>query len=257
MGIYLATPRSRYNPSRMMKASNFEFANRWWLFGVIFGVSFFLFAIDHQPIGVRLANVLISRFHWPELTTEHLVFGIGAAVLVLSAAVRTWGSAYLGREVVHDHAIHSDKLQADGPYRHTRNPLYLGNVLMALGISVMAPLIGVPIILIGIPLFCYRLIGREEAALEAEQGQPYRDYMHAVPRLWPSLRARIPATDARPDWVNGLAAEAFFWSFALGLLAFAIFLDTRWFYAGLVASPLLSWLAGVAIRGRKASAAAN
>jgi protein-S-isoprenylcysteine O-methyltransferase Ste14 len=242
----------------MMKATNFEFANRWWIFGLIFGLSFFLFAVDHQPFGVRLANALISRFHWRELSAEHFVFGVGAGILVLMAIFRTWGSAYLGRDVVHDHALHSNKLQADGPYRHTRNPLYLGNVLMAVGMTVMAPIIGVPIILIGIPLFCYRLIGREEAALEAEQGQPYRDYMRAVPRLWPSLRPRIPATDARPDWINGLAAEAFFWSFALGLLTFAIFLDIRWFYAGFVASPLLSWLAGLALRARtKSSAAAN
>lgn len=239
----------------MMKATNFEFANRWWIFGVIFGVSFALFGLDHQPIGVRIANDLTHRFRWPELFSLHLVFGVGAAVLVAMAILRTWGSAYLGREVVHDHALHSDKLQADGPYRHTRNPLYLGNVLMAFGMSVMAPIIGVPIILIGITIFCYRLIGREEAALEAEQGQPYRDYMRAVPRLWPSFTPRIPSTNARPDWINGLAAEAFFWSFALGLLTFAIFLDIRWFYGGFVASPLLSWLAGLAIRGRNKSTA--
>src|SRR3954452_23809357 len=82
-------------PTPMMKATNFEFANRWWIFGVIFGVSFFLFAVDHQPIGVRLANALISRFHLPENSALHLVFGIGAGILVLMAILRTWGSAYL------------------------------------------------------------------------------------------------------------------------------------------------------------------
>ena len=240
----------------MMKASNFEFANRWWIFGLIFGVSFFLFSVDHQPVGVRIANALAHRFHYHELFSFHLIFGIGAAILVLSALVRTWGSSYLGRDVVHDHALHSDRLQADGPYRHTRNPLYLGNVLMAFGMAVMAPIIGVPIILIGIPLFCYRLIAREEAALEATQGEPYRAYMRSVPRLWPSLRPRIPAGNARPDLLNGLAAEAFFWSFALGLLAFAISLDVRFFYAGFLASPLLSWLAALAIRGRNKRTAA-
>src|SRR4051812_37072805 len=94
-------------PTPMMKATNFEFANRWWIFGVIFGVGFSLLAIDHQPIGVRLANVLINRFHWSESLAVHLVFGIGAAILVLMAILRTWGSAYLGRDVVHDHALHS------------------------------------------------------------------------------------------------------------------------------------------------------
>ncbi len=52
--------------------------------------------------------------------------------------------------------------------------------------------------IIGITVFCYRLIGREEAALEAEQGDRYRAFMRAVPRLWPSLPARIPVSGGLP-----------------------------------------------------------
>jgi len=107
---------------------------------------------------------------------------------------------------------------------------------------------------IGTPFFCYRLIAREEAALAAEQGERYRAFMKAVPRLWPSIRARIPAGGSKPDWISGLAAEAFFMSFAFGITAFAITIHERWFYVGLLASPLLSWLADLATRKhRKAS----
>ena len=66
--------------------------------------------------------------------------------------------------MVHDHAVHSEALKADGPYRHVRNPLYFGNVLMSWAVGLFAPLIGWPLMVIGIPIFCYRLIGREEAA---------------------------------------------------------------------------------------------
>jgi phospholipid methyltransferase len=170
--------------------------------------------------------------------------------MLAAALVRAWGSAYLGREVVHDHAVHSEALKADGPYRHVRNPLYLGNVLMSWAVALFAPGIGWPVIVIGIPLFCYRLIGREEVALEAEQGEPYRAFKRAVPRLWPSLRACIPASGSVPDWINGLAAEAFFMSFALGVIGFAISLNVFWFYGGWLASPLLSWLVGLVVKGR-------
>lgn len=173
--------------------------------------------------------------------------------MVLAALVRTWGSAYLGRDVVHDQAVHSETLHADGPYRHVRNPLYLGNVLMGIAMSIFAPPIGSPLILIGIPVFCYRLIGREEAALESQQGDSYRAFMRAVPRLWPSVRARIPAGGGKPDWINGLASEAFFWSYALGVLGFTLSLNIIYFFAGWVASPLLSWLAGLAIQKRHPS----
>ena len=112
----------------------------------------------------------------------------------------------------------------------------------------IAPPIGFPIIAIGIPLFCYRLIGREEAGLEAEQGEPYRAFMRAVPRMWPALRAQIPASGATPDWINGLSAEVFFMSFAAGVIVTAVTLNPMWVWIGCLASPLLSWLTELAMR---------
>jgi Isoprenylcysteine carboxyl methyltransferase (ICMT) family len=170
--------------------------------------------------------------------------------MVLAALIRTWGSAYLGRTVVHDHALHGEELRADGPYRHVRNPLYFGNVLMSLSLGLVAPLAGYAFAIIAMLVFSYRLIGREEAALQAEQGDRYRAYVRAVPRLWPSIGARIPASGDSPNWTNGVSAEAFFWSFALGMVAFALFLNILWLYGGLMASPLLSWLAGLALPKR-------
>jgi protein-S-isoprenylcysteine O-methyltransferase Ste14 len=230
----------------MMRASEFEFRNRWWLFGVIFGAGFVLLAFDPVPVGARIADRLAAVVPLPERLALHIVFGVAALIMLAAALVRIWGSAYLGREVVHGHAVHSEALKADGPYRHVRNPLYLGNVLMSWAMSLFAPVMGWPLIVIGIPLFCYRLIGREEAALEAEQGESYRAFKRAVPRLWPAPRARIPASGVKPEWVSGLAAEAFFLSFTTGVVGFAISLNVVWFYAGFLASPLLSWLAGLA-----------
>ncbi len=238
-----------------MRATDFEFRNRVWLFGAIFGVAFFMFTFDHTPLGVHLADWLVARFHGPEAPTLRIIFSVGALIMVSAAAWRTWASAYLGRETVHDHALHSEVLRADGPFRHVRNPLYVGNIWMALAMALIAPVAGAVFVLIAMPLFCYRLIGREEAGLEAEQGERFRAFVRAVPRLWVSLRARIPASGAHADWRNGLASEAFFWSFALGYVAFAVTFNILWFYAGLVASPLLSWLAGLMLGSRTSSAA--
>lgn len=240
-----------------MRATDFEFRQRWTVFGCIFGAAFFLFFVDHVPVGVRLGDRLAAAMHWPEALALHLVYGFASVLMIAAALMRAWGSAYLGREVVHDHAVHSEALRADGPYRHVRNPLYFGNIVMSLGMALFAPAIGCPIILLGIPLLCYRLIAREEAALEREQGERYRAYMRAVPRLWPSIRARIPSSGDNPDWASAFAAEAFFISFALGVITFAIFLNILWFYAGMLASPLLSWLAGLALGKRDRAHAAE
>jgi len=231
-----------------MQATEFEFRQRWLCFGIICAVSYSFLAFDHVPAGARLADGLMAWTHWPELAALHAVFGAAAALMFLAALVRTWGSAYLGRTVVHDAAVHGEELRADGPYRHVRNPLYFGNVLMSVAMGLVAPVVGCVVMIAAVVVFNYRLIGREEPVLEAEQGERYRAFMRAVPRLWPSIRARIPASGGAPDWINGLSAEAFFWSFALGLAAFAVTLNILWFYAGLVASPALSWLAGVMLK---------
>ncbi|MGA2813414.1 MAG: isoprenylcysteine carboxylmethyltransferase family protein [Candidatus Acidiferrum sp.] len=232
----------------MMRASDFEFRNRVWIFALIFGLPALSYSVDAVPLGSRLADRLAAAVPMEEIYALHVVFGIAALIMFAALFFRMWGSAYLTRAVVHDHAVHSEILHADGPYRHVRNPLYLGNVLMAWAMSFFLPVIGWAMVVIAVPFFCYRLIGREEAALDAEQGASYRAFRQAVPRLWPSFRARIPAGGSKPDWLSGLAAEAFFMSFAFGVTAFAIFIDIRWFYAGLLASPLLSWLAGLATR---------
>ena len=225
----------------MTQATDFEFRNRWWLFAVIYGVSFFTFAFDHQALAQRLANSLAA--HGQQDSALRLIFGCGIILMIAASAIRTWGSAYLGREVVHDAAVHSETLNADGPYRYLRNPLYFGNIIMAVALAPVAPLPGSVLILGGIPLFCYRLIGREEASLEAEQGEGFRAYMRSVPRLLPSLRARIPSSGRHADWKNGISSEAYFWSFALGYVGFALTLNIVWLYAGFAASPLLSWAA--------------
>jgi len=237
------------------RASDFEFRNRVWLFGVLFGVAFILAALDPIPAGQRIADRLVAAAQWTSTQALHAVFAVAALVLILAAALRTWGSAYLTREVVHDTAVHGEILHADGPYRHVRNPLYFGNVLLAGSIGLVAPVAGYAVLMLGMILFCYRLIGREESVLTASQGQPFLAYMSAVPRLWPSLRARIAPDTGQParepDWISGLAAEAFFWCYPLGMILFALTLNLLWLYGCLLASPLAGWLGGIAVRDRK------
>ena len=57
-----------------------------------------------------------------------IVIVAGALLVFLAAGLRTWGAAYLRTEVVHDTAQHSEALVADGPFRYTRNPLYLASL---------------------------------------------------------------------------------------------------------------------------------
>jgi hypothetical protein len=52
-----------------------------------------------------------------------------------------------------------------------------------------------------------RLILGEEAFLAAKLGEPYKEYLHAVPRLVPRLRSNLPASSAKPHWGIAVLTE--------------------------------------------------
>jgi len=170
----------------------------------------------------------------------------------VAALLRTWASALLSKEVVHDRELHSDRLVADGPYRFTRNPLYLGTDLLAVAFAPLASLSGAIVMIAAITVFNYRLIFREESQLAKQQGEAFREFCARVPRLWPALRPRVPGAGRSPDWGSGLASESFFWAFAIGEASFAATLRMQSFViATAIGMALLLVLAWIARRRRR------
>jgi protein-S-isoprenylcysteine O-methyltransferase Ste14 len=242
-----------------MRAADWDFRYRFWVFLAIFSVGLSLYSLDHENIAGWLVKMVRPPSSNPfdlRLGVFHWIFGAAALLAGIGAFVRTWAAAYLRSEIVHDESLHSDRVVADGPYRHVRNPLYLGLVLAAVGLATLASRAGALVILVAVPFFTLRLIGREEAALAASGGDPYRAYCAAVPRLLPSLTPRLPPGDTRPRWGQGFAGELFFWAIALSLALFATTLKIEHFYQALGAAFVLRFLLAVLWwRRRPASAA--
>jgi protein-S-isoprenylcysteine O-methyltransferase Ste14 len=208
-----------------MRATKFEFEKRFWIICAIYFVGFFLSVFDHTPFIVALRHFIapsITRGSVDADTFARVVIAIGALLVFLSAALRTWGAAYLRTEIVHDTAQHSNALVADGPFRYTRNPLYLGSLPMAAGIGVLASVSGFIFLILANCIFVYRLILREEEALRRSQGQSYRACCETVPRFWPSRGRRVPPGNRRPQWGQALGGESFVWVFGLAELLVAI-----------------------------------
>jgi hypothetical protein len=146
--------------------------------------------------------------------------------------------------------LQTSRLVADGPYRFVRNPLYLGNILIAVAMGLTASRSGLAVLVIGNTVFVYRLILREEAELEAKQGDGYRAYCAAVPRLVPALSPRLSAAGGVPDFWAGLLGELFFWAFTASLLVFAATLNQRLYYWVLGCAFLVCALSMFAIKRR-------
>ena len=174
-----------------MKATKWEFTNRALLFGLIFAFCFPLYFLDHQNSTIALAHWLGPRLQRNADLIARLLFAFAAVLLIVAALIRTWSSAYLRAGVVYASEVKTDSLVADGPYRQVRNPLYFANVLMVIAVGAMMSRLGFLVAVVAMLVFCYRLILREEAELQASQGEQYKDYRNAVPRLWPALWPRI------------------------------------------------------------------
>jgi len=135
-----------------------------------------------------------------------IIFGIILATI--GAVLRVWGAAYLGYDVVHDEHMQAGGVMAAGPYRYVRNPLYLGGWFMMAAISLLLTPSGALFMVVLVALFYLRLILGEEAFLVTQLDEPYQQYLRAVPRIVPRIRAGIPVVKAHPRWITAILAEA-------------------------------------------------
>jgi protein-S-isoprenylcysteine O-methyltransferase Ste14 len=221
-----------------VRATRFEFEKRFWIICAIYFVGFFLSVFDQVPFIAALRHLIAPSVMRGSAEAEgfaRIVILFGSLLVFLTAALRTWGAAYLRTEVVHDTAQHSEALVADGPFRYARNPLYLANLPMAAGIGVLASRFGFIFLVLANWIFVYRLIFREEESLLKTQGESYRAYCEAVPRFWPALKPRVPSGNLRPHWAQAFGGESFVWIFGLAELLVAITLRSL---TALIAFPL-------------------
>jgi protein-S-isoprenylcysteine O-methyltransferase Ste14 len=155
-------------------------------------------------------------------TVAVLVFGIFCTLA--GAFLRTWGSAYLDPSIVQAGTMHGESVVAAGPYRHLRNPLYLGTFLHTFALALLMPPSGAIFCIVAIAFIQLRLILGEEHFLTEKIGAPYIAYCAKVPRLFPAFTARVPASTAQPAWSIAFLSEIYMWG------AFVSFAVLGWRY---------------------------
>jgi protein-S-isoprenylcysteine O-methyltransferase Ste14 len=120
----------------------------------------------------------------------------GVAVLIIGLTLAVWCIATF---VVRGHGTPAPfdpprKLVAAGPYRHVRNPMYVGGglVLLAFGIIQASPAI-VLFVPVWWLLFHLFVVLYEEPVLRAKFGRDYEEYCRRTPRWIPRMTRRVPA----------------------------------------------------------------
>ncbi len=196
-----------------MKASAIEFRLRMVIMVAIVVLGFWSPWIETLRIGQR--NSLLEWLALEASRTGLLRFTyatpavivLGSLIALLGAVLRVWGTAYLGYGTVHHGEMQAGGVMADGPYRYVRNPLYLGGWCMMAAMSFLMPATGALVCMVLITIFLFRLILGEEAFLTGKLGEPYKEYLRAVPRLVPRLRESLPAAGNKPHWMIAFLSE--------------------------------------------------
>jgi protein-S-isoprenylcysteine O-methyltransferase Ste14 len=208
-----------------MKASPFEFRFRFFILSVIFLLGFtapwnYWLHLD----SVRTWQLLAAwpaRNGWTSFSTATIiVLLLGILCALKGAFLRTWATAYLGPSIVQDHAMHGEGVLAAGPYRHLRNPLYLGTFIHTFALALLMPPSGAIFCILAIGIFLLRLIAGEQSFLTAKLGQPYLAYCAKVPSLFPAITPRVPASTTQPNWPTAFLGEIYMWGV---VVTFAVF----------------------------------
>ncbi len=197
----------------MVRLGNFFFKYRNWIF-IIFYAALFIPSWPLFP-----PRQLGSCYYiWP--------IGIGLIITCLGQLIRglTIGLAYIVRGGK-EGKPYAEGLVTEGIFRHCRNPLYVGNILMLLGVGILANSLVYVAIIIPFFLFIYQaIVLAEENFLSRKFGASFDDYCKSVNRWFPNLKGIGKTfTSMEFNWKRWILKEhttQFVWLIGITLVLF-------------------------------------
>jgi hypothetical protein len=108
---------------------------------------------------------------------------LGAILVVPGLVIRALASGHVHK---------NESLATSGPYAYTRNPLYLGSLVMGLGFAVAARSWWVGMALVVMVVAIYLPVIRDEEAFLRRKFPEFEEYERRVPRMLPRLTPHSP-----------------------------------------------------------------
>jgi protein-S-isoprenylcysteine O-methyltransferase Ste14 len=120
---------------------------------------------------------------WHALVLSVLVTGLGQTIRALTIGLRYIKRGGRGGKV------YANDLVTEGIYGHVRNPMYVGNVLICLGVAIASNERIVTALAVPLAAFAYAaIVAAEEHYLRGKFGPAYEAYCRDVPAWIPNLR---------------------------------------------------------------------
>jgi protein-S-isoprenylcysteine O-methyltransferase Ste14 len=131
--------------------------------------------------------LIVAVFAWfSRPTAESMAWGIPISIAGL--ALRAWAAGSLAK---------NQQLATGGPYAYTRNPLYIGTLLVAAGLAVAARSLWLAALFAAVFVFVYLPVIQNEEQHLRKIFPDYAAYAGRVPALWPRLTP-APAENPNP-----------------------------------------------------------
>jgi len=144
---------------------------------------------------------------------------LSAVLVLLGLGIRALADGFAGRHT-RTEEIEAPRLSTGGPYSFVRNPIYVGSMVLGLGmVGVLARWIALIQYLAVFAVFYFAVIPAEEQFLRRTFGHQYEEYCQSVPRMRPRLTPWLGAEKTGFDWKPALGE----WRVALAILAILIF----------------------------------
>ena len=124
--------------------------------------------------------LLVAVFAWFSRPTPGSML-IGAPIALLGLALRGWAAGCLAK---------NRELATGGPYAYTRNPLYLGTLLVAAGLVAASRSIGLGALFAAVFALVYLPVIQNEEQHLRRLFPDYAAYATRVPALWPRFTRR-------------------------------------------------------------------
>jgi protein-S-isoprenylcysteine O-methyltransferase Ste14 len=129
--------------------------------------------------------VLVLRWFWSmPIVDQAIALWPGLALIVLGMGIGIWGRRTLqaaGTNI--DPALPATTLVTSGPFRFSRNPLYLALTLFYCGLTLASNTWWGALVLLPLLLIMHRgVVLREERYLEQKFGETYQQYRSKVRR---------------------------------------------------------------------------
>jgi len=168
------------------------------------GQFFFRYRNAIGPV-VFLVALLVGTPTYPlgrdDLNLALDVLGVCIALLGQALRIVTIGYEYIERGG-RDRKVYASTLVQGGVFGHCRNPLYLGNIMLAVGIALVVHSAAFYLIVLPVAGYAYvAIVAAEEAFLQEKFGDAYRDYCRRVNRWIPRWRG----------WSRSIAGMRFNW----------------------------------------------